>query len=366
MFFYLFKNRLISLIRQKSIFLFSLVVPLLLALVFFFGIHMTQRENSTIRLGIIGKENALTNYFNKAVNEDGTSIFNLQFTDEWEGEELLKTGDIKGLIKAEPNPTLYVLEESNDQVIIHYYLERYQWHNNIDTLIPNNQLTEEILKSNGNKAANRLVNILPDRVKMLFYNLLVLILLMGARLGFNEVKTILQERSPLGLRILNAPRPRSSICLSNLMAAFIIHIIGVVLFLAFITQVLKLDLLIHSAPLIIISFVTSLFGFSIGTFIFVIIRANNKVKSTILNLLLILGSITAGIFDGNIKYFILERIPLFRYMNPFLLVFDMFYGIASSDNVIQINLNFLIMLIITLALAGYSAIFIRRRDYASI
>lgn len=367
MFFYLFKNRLFCLIRQKSFFLFSLVLPIFLALLFFFGINLFARENNTIRLGIIGSENALTNYFKDAVKEDGTSMFYLKFTDEWEGEELLKNGDIKGLIKANNEPTLFVLEEGNDQNIINYFLTRYKWKNNINTLIPNNQLTDEFYETAvDNSNSNRFPNILPDRERIFFYNLLVLILLLGARLGFNEVKIILQERSPLGLRILNAPKSRSSICFSNLMAAFVIHLIGVVLCLTFITQVLKLDLLIHFVPLIIISFATSIFGFSLGTFICVIIRANNKVRSTILNLILILGSITAGIFDGNIKYLILERMPMFRYVNPFILVFDLFYGIASSENIFKINLNFLIMLVITLVLAGYSAIFIRRRDYASI
>ncbi|MDF2804018.1 MAG: hypothetical protein K0S61_3921, partial [Anaerocolumna sp.] len=299
MFFYLFRNRLFCLIRQKNLFIFSLGLPILLALLFFFGLNnLSERENSTIGLGIIGNENTLTNYFKNIVKEDGTSLFYLKLTDEWEGEELLKKGDVKGLVKAGEVPTLFALEEGYDQAIINYYLVRYNWLKNIQKVNNQSQLTIDDITNNGYDAiVNRVSNVLPDRNQIFFYNLLVLILLLGARLGFSEVKIILQERSPIGLRILNAPKSRSSICFSNLLAAFTIHITGVVLCLTFVTQVLRINLLIHIIPLIIISFATSIFGFSIGTFICVIIKANNKVRSTILNLFLMLGSITAGIFD---------------------------------------------------------------------
>lgn len=368
MFLYLYRKRLFCLIRQKSLFLFSLGLPILLALLFFVGLNnLSERENSIIRLGILGNENKMPDYFKGIVKEDGTSLFDLKYTDEWEGEELLNKGEIKGLIKTGVTPVLYVLGDGYDQFVINYYFTKYNWLNNIDKITAPNILSNgDNINKDDDFVTNRVSNVLPDRERIFFYNLFVLILLLGARLGFNEVKIILQERSPLGFRIMTAPRSRSGICVSNLLAAFTIHFIGVILCLMFITRILKIDLLINFVPLIVISFVTSIFGFSIGTFICVVIRANNKVRGTILNLTLILGSITAGILDGNIKYLILERAPLFRYINPFILVFDMFYNMASSENLIKSNLNFLIMAAITFVLAGYSIIFIRRRDYAGI
>lgn len=367
MFLYLYKCRLLCLFRQKSIFLFSLGLPILLALLFFMGLNnLSEKDNNTIKLGILGNETEMTDYLKKAIKDDGTSVFYLTFTDEWEGEELLKQGDIKGLIRTGEKSVLYVLENGYEQSVINYYVTKYSWLKNIEKEAVSNESSEDIASNTNKAVVNRVSSVLPDREQIYFYNLIVLILLLGARLGFNEVKVILQERSPLGLRIMAAPKSRSGICFSNLAAAFTLHLVGVSLCLTFIIKVLKIDLLINILPLIIISFITSVFGFSIGIFICIIIKANNKVKSTVLNLLFVLGSVSAGLFNGSIKYFMLEKAPVFRYINPFILVFDTIYDIVRYDRFYSINFNFLLLSVITLLLTAYSVLFISRRDYAGI
>lgn len=368
MFIYLFKCRLICLFRQKSLFLFSIGLPILLALIFFIVLNnMSEKENSVIRLGILGDEASITEYFKGIITDDGTSLFEMIPTNEVEGEELLKQGNIKGLLQTGVMPVLYVLEKGPEQSIINYYVTKFGWLRNREKALTSQGTIAEVLETRDNNVlVNRGDTVLPDKALIFFYNLIVLTLLMGAKLGFNEVKFILQEQSSVGIRIMTAPRSRSGICFINLAAAFSIHLAGAALCQTFIIKILKIDLLIPILPLIVINLITSILGFSLGIFICIIIKANTKVQSTILNLILILGSISAGLFDANIKYFILERAPLFRFINPFILVFDTIYNSISYNEFYQSNISPLVLIIITLGLTIYSILFICRRDYAGI
>lgn len=368
MFFYLFKCRLLCLFRQKSLFLFSMGLPILLSLIYFVALNnVSEKVNNTISLGVLGNDISIIEYFEGIVTEDGTSLFELIPTDKLEGEDLLKQGDLKGLLETGVNPVLYVLENGREQSIINYYFTKYSWQQNRAQILTTQGVTIDITEiSENNTLVNRGHNILPNKELIYFYNLIVLILLLGARLGFNEIKIILQERSSVGIRIMSAPRSRSGICLINLLAAFSMHIVGVALCLTFIINVLSIDLMIHMIPLVIISFITSILGFSMGIFICIIIKANTKVRSTILNLILIFGSISAGLFDANIKYFILERAPLLKFINPFILVFDAIYNNVSYSEFYQSNLSFLVLMVITSVLTIYAVLFICRRDYAGI
>ncbi|MFV0342215.1 MAG: ABC transporter permease [Anaerocolumna sp.] len=397
MLFTLYRNRLICLLRRRRMILFTLGVPIVLGLLFHFGLNNPAvREQGTIRIGFVGNENELSSYFKEIINDKGIYLFQTMFIEESEGEGLLNKGDIKALIILEEKPVLYMLGEGYGQTVSHYYFDKYEWLKNSEQLNTDKENTdkentdkentdkenidkENIEKENIEKEKNdetdwaedivflnQALEMLPDRELIFFYNLMVLILLLGARLGLQEVQFIFQENSPLGLRMMSVPKARSGICLSNLLAAFTLHLVGVFLSFFFIIRVLRINLYIQMLPLILISLVTSAFGFSIGIFLCVILKANSRVKNTIMNLIMILGSITAGIFHGNMKYFIVDKFPQFRYINPFILGFDMIYETASDQRLIPISIHIFIMLFITIILISYSLIYIRRRDYAGI
>lgn len=367
MFLYLYKSRLIALMKKRTVLFFSLILPILLSLLLFICLNnFANKGNESVKLGIVGENDGIGEYFKKIENENGSNLFQVINLEKEEGEHLLRRGEIKGLIHE--NNTLLVLEKGKEESLISYYFNRYRWIENYYELMSKETgLEKEQMDENTGYTAvvPNDTDRLPNHDVLFFYNLLAIIFLLGARLGFQEI-SLIEEKSHLSIRLIVTPTHNSLITISNLIAAFTLHFSGAVISVVFISKILNVNLLIELVPLIFIGFVTSLLGFSLGVFLNIAIKANIRVRSTILNILLVVGSITAGIFNNDIKYAILELLPAYGFINPFILVYESIYSIARGNNLFHINMHLLVLLGATMVFSLYSLFYIKRRDYAVI
>ncbi len=116
----------------------------------------------------------------------------------------------------------------------------------------------------------------------------------------------------------------------------------------------------------LICFVGSVTGISLGTFVGSAIRKNEKVKYAMLNGISLSMSFLAGLMFIEMKYIVAQNVPLLSYINPAALLSDAFYSLNIYESLTRFYLNFGLLCSLSVLLSVASYMLVRREKYASI
>ena len=379
MFFRLYKTRLKCLLKNKETILWSFGFPILLSIFFYMAFYNLSKAESieVIPIGLVMEEDAVVPFDEILGNveiKEGKNLFEVKAGTLEEVKDLLVKEKIEAYIVFKDKPILYIKNNGFNQSIIKTFLDTYeqksQTINRIIQLNPDlvkngqikmiTNLFHDFIVDGGAKSKN------PDNILIYFYSLIALSCIFGCNWGFTEIVNIQADQSNIAARINVAPTHKMKLLLCNLLAAFTLHFISVLLLLAFLTQVLNITFGGQLSYILLTCIMGSLCGISLGAMICVTVKANIKAREAILTAIVLGGGFLAGMMSIQVKYLVQKKVPFLGFINPSNLITDALYSLYYYDEYDRFYLNIILLLVLTIIFTSITYFKIRRKEYASI
>lgn len=378
MFLHNFIYRVKCLLRQKSLVFWTMIFPI--ALVTFFYISLsnirTLDEFTPIGVALIDNE-ALSAQpaFRETLEqlaEGENPLFDLTVSDESTALEMLKAYELSGIIKAGVTPELVVLGSGLNQSILKNFLDQYSQNTAAITEIVsvNPEALPALLESlsmTQNHVIEKGVSDKPmNPMVIYFYALIAMACLYGSMYGLEEVNRVQANLSAKAARINIAPVHKLKVFTAGVLAALLMHFTGLLILLAYMHFVLGVAFGEHLIQLLVVIFVGSIMGISMGTFISAIVKKSEGVKIAVVLVVSMLGSFLAGMNIAEVKYYIAENLPIVGYLNPATLLSDALYALYYYDFSMRFFINIAGMSLYSLLFCTLTYFIIRGRKYASL
>ena len=378
MFLHNFTYRVKCLLRQKSLVFWTMVFPIALATFFYISLSnlRTIDEFSPIGVALIDNE-ALSAQpaFKETLQqlaEGERPLFDLTVSDASTALEMLKAYEISGFIKAGVTPELVVLGSGLNQSILKNFLDQYSQNAAAITEIVSMNpealpaLLESLSMSQNHVVEKGITEKPMNPMVIYFYALIAMACLYGSMYGLEEVNRVQANLSTKAARINIAPVHKLKVFTAGVLAALLMHFSGLLILLAYMHFVLGVAFGDHLIQLLVVIFVGSIMGISLGTFISAVVKKSEGVKIAVVLVVSMLGSFLAGMNIAEVKYYIAENLPIIGYLNPATLLSDALYALYYYDFSIRFFINIAGMSLYSLLFCTLTYFIIRGRKYASL
>lgn len=387
MFWHNFKYTFKILLKNRMLIFWTFAFPLILGL--FFNMAFSSIEESetfsAIDIAVVNDDNFKNNEVFKKVLEELSSeenenkIFNIQYVDLEEAEKLLTDDDIVGYLSFENDlPKITVSTSGSYETIFKNVMDEitqtiFVTNNVMETLAPNNSIDyQKIYQEASNIIENANSNIQDitsnhlSYVMIEFYTLIAMTCLYGGVISMEAMNQSLPNMDQKGKRIFVSSIPKKTTILSNLLASYMIQLLGMFLLFAFLLFVLHIDFGNHLLLCILLSVVASLAGLAIGLLISVAFKTNENAKVGIIIAISMVGSFLSGMMGITMKYIVDTNIPLLNKINPANMITDGFYSLYYYDTFNRYTFDLISLLIFSIILIVISVVILRRQKYDSI
>lgn len=383
MFLHIFLYRLKCIIRDRETLFWTLLFPILLAILFNMSLGNIANSEvfSEIKIAVVDnaeyKENinfqkVLSSVSKSHDNIDETVLFDVTYTSKSDADRLLEDNKIYGYIHFDNGMKLNVKKSGLNQTIIKAFLDDYnQTSSTVLTIISNNPEAQQDLINDISDRKNYLKEVpasksSPDTVVNYFYTLIAMACLYGSFWGLKEVMDIQGNLSSKGARINLAPTHKLKVFTVSILAAAVVQIFIILILLSFLIFILKIDFGNQIGYVLLTSVAGTLTGVTFGAFIAAIFKTGEGIKTAILVTSSMVMSFLAGMMYSNIKLIITENIPILGYLNPANLIADSLYSLYyyNTHSQLYTNLSLLCCFIVFFSLITYFVL--RRQKYASI
>jgi len=390
MFFHNFKYSLKVLLKNKALIFWTIMWPIILGTMF--NLAFSNLGNSSkldiINLGIVDnnsyKEDAvLSSTLKELSNKKSKSyMFDITYGNEEQIKEKLKSKKIAGYIIKNKNTEIIVKDNGINQSIIKTVVDQIYEYQDLTSSIIKDNIETSMLSGNYpdiNKIHNSVLkqinenkNYLNDLSKKTnsivieFYTLIAMSCLFGAMITSTVVSNYLANINKKGARITLSPTSRISLLLGGLLASFIVQLVGITLLLIYTGIILKIDYGSRLNLIIMLSFVGSLAGNSLGLLTGSIAFKNENSRVGIVLALTMFGCFLSGMMGVTMKYLVDKNIPIINKINPANMITDGFYSLYYYDKLDRYYLNIISLLIFSFILFIISYFLMRRKKYDSI
>lgn len=377
-------------LRNREILVWTLIFPILLSTMFHFAFGRLDEANmlNPISVAVIEDEayekmpamvELLTSL---SEGEEPLLIVNSCETEE-EALALLEEGEVAGCIQMkEDQPHLTVKEEGLEQTILRQVLNQYQqMAYSITAAMEQAQKTGDPMAMEAVMKALEQINMetqttMAEHVSLtrsnpsdklgFFYSLLGMVCLFGSFQGINAVGKLQANQSALGARRCISPRRYSIEMLGSLMGCVLVHIVAVMLTLAFLAFVLKVDFG-GRLPLAAVGCIAgSLVGVAMGAFMGSFPKLSENAKTGLSITVSLVLCFFAGLMMGGMNYWVHQHIPVLSWINPAARLVDALQSLYYFDSLATFWLNSGILMAFAVLLFVVSALRLRRYQYESI
>lgn len=379
MFFHLFRYKLKVLFREKDLLGWIFAFPIVLGTFFYlsFGTIMNNGENDfkPVPIAFVSESSSDAN-FAKVLEELGkkteNQLFQVTRTDKSNAEELLKKGDIDGIIEDTAGISVIVSTKGLNQTIIKSFLDTYLKHRRVLQQIGSTNpeklsaamdiLTKEISYNKETSVGNSKM----DNLSQYFFALIAMTCMYGAVIGRRCVEDIQANLSPLGARREISPAHKLTVIFADFCGAVVVDFASVVLLFFYLTAVLKVDFGTRIPYIILTAFAGSVIGVAMGTFIGSIGGISMNVKEALVSVISLGLSFLSGLMINNMKDIVEHTVPFINRINPAALITDCLYSLNMYQTFDRFYTDIAIMGIIAVLFIFGSYLLLRRNRYASI
>ncbi len=378
MFAHIFINRLKCLVRDRQMMFWTFLYPVLLGTLFaiaFTNLSGGGASFSDIPIAVVDNAEYQSNAAFKSAlasvsdNASSDKLFSVTTETQEQAEESLKNGDIDGYILFDNGAHVVVKDSGINQTILKEFMDSY---------LQTGSAYASIIKMDPGKAAgiqpssgNFINSVSPgkenaDYMVIYYYALIAMACLFGGFWGAKEMSDIQADLSPLGARINLAPVHKLKSFGYSLCAAVLVDFMSLLVLVAYLGFVLKIDFGGQIGYIIATCFAGSLVGVSLGALITAMFKGHSGIKMAIMITFNIVMSFLAGMMVADVKYAVTHAAPIMAYINPANLISDAFYSLYYYSSHSRFFLNF--GLLIAFAAVFYLCVYliIRRQRYASI
>ncbi|MDD5603305.1 MAG: ABC transporter permease [Eubacteriales bacterium] len=266
-----------------------------------------------------------------------------------EAQALLDNNSIYGYVYYDGGPKLAVRYSGIRQTIIKSFVDEYlQKSYAVNDIISRNISaggqagpygTEDLYLKVASIASERAVFIkdvpasteAPVSTVIYFYSLIAMAALYGGFWGIRAVSESQADISYQGARVSVAPVHRFKQLICDLTSAMIIQYAEILVLMIFIRYVLGYEFGSQTGLVLIAAFAACLMGISYGAFIGAAVRKSEGIRIAILIGTSMFMSFLSGMMSIEIKYLVVRAFPPVAWLNPSNLVSDAFYTLYYYD-----------------------------------
>ena len=392
MFIHNLKYTIKVLFKNKILIFWTFAFPIILGLFFNMAFSNIEKdealqifdiavvENDEIKTQKIYKET-----LEKLSNNDESKIFNLKYVNEDEANKLLDDDMIKGyVIFKDDQPQVVIKENGTYQTLIKFIITEIKQNKliienlskrtiekNIDE---GNYLfnTEEIVNDILNKIENQkidLKNIANSNLSYMqieYYTLIAMACMYGGMIGLTTINNCIANMSSKGKRVSISPNKKSIIVLSSVIGAYIVSFIGILILIAFLKLILKVDFGDNMVYVLSLSAIGDLAGIALGVLISSTLKVSEGAKISITIAITMFLSVLSGMMGVTLKYMIDKNIPIINLVNPNNLITDGFYSLYYYNTLSRYLRDVKYLLVFIVICLVISLISLRREKYDSI
>ena len=372
----LIKYSFLAKIRDFSLVFWPLVFPLVLTTAMYFSIgQMEESDFETIPVAIVtqstGEEDVFQEYL-ETMGDDKEALINVRPMAEEEAVTALENGDIEGIFYSREEPSLTVggsgLAQSILQMILESYTEGKQTLEDVSKIHPDRMeaairqmsdygsVTEEV--SLGGRTTNT--------TAQFFYAMIGMACLYGCFIGYQSAMDLQANLSALAARRCVSPVHRMRWILSETAVSFGIHFVNMLVLLAYMKYILRLEFAGSYAEMIPVVIIGSMIGVTMGMFITSIGKMGESVKIGIMISVSLALSFLAGLMNADIKNVIDRNVPLLNRINPAALISDALYCLNVYDAPERYMQDMVILFVMCVLLLTGTFLIVRRERYGSI
>ena len=390
MFLHNFKYALKIIFRNKSLIFWTFAFPIILGTFFKLAFNNIEKGEtlSTIDIAIIDNQEFNDNQFYKeAFNQLSTGenkMFNTKYTTLENAKKLLSDEEITGYLVLS-NDVINITVNSNgiNETIIKTVVDEINTNKNMYETLINKEIEDEFKSGNTNIDYKDIYNKVTDKIisdvklndisnsnlsytMIEYYTLIALTILYGGTISLYMVNKTLPNLSEVGKRVNTSSLKRSTILFSNLLASYVVQLIGLCILFVYCIFVIKADFGDNLPLIILLSLIGVFAGLSMGVFIGVNVKASEGAKSGILIGITMLFNTLAGMTGVTLKYVIDKNIPIINKINPANMITDGFYSLYYLNGMNRYFFNIMSLIIFSIVLLRFSLKKLRRQQYDSI
>lgn len=381
MFSHIYIYRLKCLIRDRQLVFWTLLFPILLAVLFELSLADITRGEAfkEIKIAVADSEEFQQNIEFKQVLQSvsteggGSRLFDITYTTKEDCVNLLKDGEIEGYIYCDNGINLEVKNNGLNETIIKSFLDDYkQTAATAQTIIAKNpQALQEGLISDLSARKEFLKEVAasqaePDTGVHYFYTLIAMACLYGSFWGFKEVNAIQANQSTQGARVSVAPTHKVKVFTVSMLAAVTVQVAIILLLLLFLVFVLGVDFGNRLGYIVLTCIIGAFTGVTFGTFTTILVKKSEGVKVGILIGSSMLMSFLAGMMYDGMKLVVRDTVPILNYLNPVNLIADSFYALYFYSGTTHYFINLAILCAMTAVFGFFTYLVLRRQKYASL
>ncbi len=380
MFWHVFKYNIKTTVRDFEVLFWTLAFPIMLATFFGFAFSNLNQgaKLDTVPLGIVKTEEYSSNEILKeSIDEvsqkEEDALLAVTYFDTQEKAELaLQEKSIAGYLVVDSKINLHVSDSKIQQSILKEFLDHYlQMTSAAENIIakdPENGLkiqtilseNIEYLKDEESSTST------PNNIFIYYYALIAMTSLYGAFLGMKQVSMTQANQSATAARINLSPVHKMKVFFISLFSVTLIQYISILLLIAYMHFVQRVEFGHHLGYILIASFAGCLVGVSFGALVGAVSKKSEGFKTAIVITLSMVMCFLAGLMQAPIKYQVVKAAPIMAYINPAALISDSFYSLYYFDSLNRYFLNVSILFAFSIVLFLLVYLVMRRQQYESI
>ena len=369
MFIHNFKYSLKILLKNKSLLFWSFIFPIILGTLFKLAFSNIEKKEtlSTFDIAIVENEEFNNNLMYKKTFEtlgnpnNDERLFNIKYVSIEEAKKLLEESNVVGyLILKDNKPTIYVNNSGINETVLKVIVERITNKITIYQKLINKNVDINTINSIVNEVENdiKIKDISSKNLSYTnieYYTLLAMTSLYGGLISMFLSNKHSANISSVGKRTSVSKLSKNKLILSNLLASYLVQVLGLIIVYLYSLFILKVDFGTHNNYIILLLLVGSLCGLSIGTFI-ASFKVSENTKTGILIAFTMISCFFAGMYGITMKYLVDKSLPFINKINPTGLITDGFYSLYYYESYSRYFTDIISLIIISVILVSISLI----------
>lgn len=384
MFIHNLKYSLKVLFKNKGLIFWTFVFPIILGTLFKMAFSNIENEEklSVIDLAVIKNSEFDNDFmFSEGIKmlsdkESSERLFNVKYVSLDEAKKLLLDEKISGYILLDEGKSkIFVNKSDINSTIIKFVVDNIESKKNLYNVVENYSISHDMydkyylfISNVRNESKVMLKDISNNNLSYTnieYYTLIAMTALYGGMLSLFLCNKHQPNINVVGKRSSVSDIKKSTLIMSNLLASYIVEVLGVFVVLSYTLLVLNADFGSNLLLIILLTLVGAISGLSIGVFISTL-KIGDKEKTGVLIAFTMFSSLFAGMYGVTMKYVIDKNIPIINKINPTSLITDGFYSLYYYNTYSRYMSNLVILLIISVLLITISVCKLRRDVYDSV
>lgn len=379
----LFRYRILSLLREKTTVFWSIAFALILATFFHFAFSGLGEDLKSISVAVVFDETINQTESEsvvkslKQIESNNKKLLHVKTESEEDAKRDLKNKKVKGIYYYTPiatgeNPIrLCVLGSGLEESILQSVMESYNNQMRVYTtvMLEKPQKMSELMKFDYGKSMVVESTITGKEVQsytQYFLALIGMACMFGCFIGMDTASQLQANVGALGARRCITSTSKAKLIFVDVLVAFFVQFISVLVLMAHIKGVLKIDLGNHIGYLVLIAALGSMIGVSLGMLVGSIGKIKEGAKIGILLTISMTSSFLSGLMVSSIKGTIEQNCPIINRINPSSLISDALYCVGVYEDMGRLQEDLLLMLLLVVLLYLGSFVMMRRVRYDNI